>query len=175
MTVEPVRTEKLDLLGHGWWDVRSANHVYRYEIGHRFGPGYLVGFTGINPSTAIAGEPDATTRKWDGFARRWGFGGWVAVNPYALCSTDVRALLKHPDPIGPRNDEMIVRALDPAIEVVCCWGNPPSGKLVPRLLATARLLATLGKPLRCVGRTQLGQPRHLLMEAYATPREVFVP
>lgn len=170
-----IRTEQVDLLGHGWWDVRSEDDVYRYEVGHRFDTGPVVGFVGINPSTAVAGKPDATTRKWTGFAKRWGFGGWVAVNPFAYRSTDVTRLMSARDPIGPRNDELIREAFGPVTEIVVCWGNPPSVKLMPRLVALTKVLGAFGKPLRCVGRTTLGNPRHLLMEPYSSQREAFAP
>lgn len=176
MSNDAVRTEDLDLTRCGWWDVISADGAYRYQIGHRFAPGPLCGFSGINPSTAVAGQPDATTRKWDGFSKRWGFGGWIGVNPFALRSKDVHVLMKHRDPVGPQNDEQIREAMEAVSEIVVCWGNPPSIKLVPRLIAVARMLGTMDKPLRQVGAlTNLGQPRHLLMESYATRREVFEP
>lgn len=173
MTPRLVRTEQLDLLGHGWWDVRSADDVYRYEVGHRFGPGPLVGFTGINPSTGTAGDPDATMRKWTGFAKRWGFGGWVAVNPFALRSKDVKNLLTHRDPVGPGNDDAIRAALAPVEQIVACWGNPPSVRLISRLERTAKLLDSLNISLVCIGKTDFGHPKHLLMAPYSSQREVF--
>lgn len=168
-------TDRRDLTGEGHWCVESEDTLYRYAMGNRWAPGKLVAFIGINPSTMNADHEDATGRKWNGFAYRWGFGGWVAVNAFALRSRDPKALIDHADPIGADCD-LNIRSLlkaDNVQEIVVAWGNPPSVKMVPRLKAVTAILAEIGKPIRCVGRTTLGHPRHLVMEPYATRRESY--
>lgn len=148
--------------------------MYRYELRrHLEGTGPRYCFVGVNPSTATDEVDDATVRKWNGFVRRWGGSGYLVVNAFAFRSTDVRGLAEAVDPVGPANNFYIDWAVHEVDVVVPCWGR--AGKLPrtlrPRLDETLALLRRSGKPLRCLGYTEDGQPRHPLMLGYDTPLE----
>lgn len=108
--------------------------------------------------------------KWRGFVNRWGGRGYIAINPWAYRSTDVRALATAADPIGPDNDEHILDAMDRADIFVPCWGS--RGKLPPsmhyRLGLIEAALRSFGKPLFTFGFTASGDPKHPLMLGYDT-------
>lgn len=74
---------------------------YRYELTRRWAPGPLVGWVMLNPSRADAHTDDPTVRRCVGFAHRWGYGGLIIRNLYALRATDPAALADHLDPVGP--------------------------------------------------------------------------
>jgi len=82
------------------------------------------------------------------------------VNLFGLRSTDPRALLHHPDPVGRHNDAFLRQATDQSDTVICAWGaagvTSDRGREVTEAL-TARRVA-----LQCLGRTSTGQPRHPL-------------
>lgn len=131
-------------------------------------------FVGVNPSTATDDAEDATTRKWNGFVDRWGGRGYVVANAFAWRATDVRRLALDPtDPVGPLNDWYIDAAVHEADVVVPCWGSAAKlpRSLRPRLTRVLELLRLGGRPLRCLGRTSDGQPRHPLMLSYSTKLE----
>jgi hypothetical protein len=59
---------------------------------------------GINPSTADDKEDDNTVRRCVRFARDWGHGGVILINPFAYRSRDIGVMLAQRDPVGPEND-----------------------------------------------------------------------
>jgi hypothetical protein len=154
----------------------GPEQLYRFVFGWTWAPGPVGLFVGLNPSVATATENDLTVMKWRGFAARWGWGGYVAVNAFALRSTDPRGLVKSSHAgfaIGHRNDEHILEAAASSHEIVACWGAPPYRELIPRLAKVHLLLEQTGKPLFCLGTTSDGYPRHPSRIAYDTKRETF--
>lgn len=63
--------------------------------------GIVFAYFGVNPSTADADAEDQTTKKWWGFASRNGGRKYIAGNPFAYRTTDVRGLATAADPVGP--------------------------------------------------------------------------
>ncbi len=142
----------------------SPSRTYRYLLTRIWDPTVkpLV-FLMLNPSTADALDDDATIRRLagpKGFARREGAGGIVVVNLFALCSTDPRALVRHPGPVGPYNDVFVRQAVGQGSRVVAAWGAAPIAE--ERGKAVAETLAARGVSLWCLGTTGKGQPRHPL-------------
>lgn len=131
------------------------------------GPVYL--FAGVNPSKAGADLDDPTVRKWRGFVTRAGGSGFIAVNPFAFCATEVKELATAPDPIGPDNDRAIVAAIAQADILVPCWGSLDKlpKTLWPRVAAVRDMLLASGKPIKVFGLTASGDPKHPLMLGYA--------
>jgi hypothetical protein len=120
-------------------------------------------FVMLNPSTADASVDDPTIRRCRGFARDWDCNGLVVANLYALRSTDPKALLSHPDPVGPDNDYWL-RSLAREFEtVVCAWG---ANAKTERVAAVWKIFQGHGDPrLRnvwCLGTTKSGAPKHPL-------------
>ena len=112
----------------------------------------------LNPNTADAVRDDPTIRRCVAFARRWGYGGVDVVNLFAYRTPHPRELARAEDPVGPRNDRYLRRALRTAELVVCAWGA--TRVAARRAHAVAGILD--GAPLHCLGRTRSGAPRHPL-------------
>ncbi|KVN25592.1 hypothetical protein WJ63_15795 [Burkholderia pyrrocinia] len=145
---------------------------YRYRLERDVATtGIVVAFFGVNPSRADASVRDQTDLKWTGFAARWGARKYIAGNPFAFRSPNVRDLVAVVDPIGPANDEHLARIIADADLLVPCWGDRyklPSS-LRQRLDVVADMLRASGKPLKVFGLTAKGDPKHPLMLAYDTP------
>jgi len=139
--------------------------TYRYELTRRWSPdGDSIAFVMLNPSTADADQDDPTIRRCIGFAKSWGYSGLLVYNIFALRSTDPKALQRHPDPIGPENNETL-RGIAPHLEIVAAWGT--WGWLNNRGRAVQKML---GDRLLCLGTTKQGHPKHPLYLAASTIR-----
>lgn len=117
----------------------------------------------LNPSTADHRQNDPTITRLageKGFARRFGMGGIVVVNLFALRSTNPRALRDHTDPVGPHNDPFIRQAAGQGGLVVAAWGA--GGVLHDRGRQVTGALSRAGISLTAFGVTSTGQPRHPL-------------
>ncbi len=130
-------------------------------------------FFGINPSTADAQVDDHTVRKWAGFTKTWGGQRFLVGNVCAYRATHVRELAQLVLTAEQRseNQEHLQCIVAEADVLVPCWGN--------RLKAPAHLqrdfdvvldlLLNSGKPVRHLGLTLRGDPRHPMALSYATP------
>lgn len=114
---------------------------------------------GLNPSTADEQADDPTIRRCIGFARTWGYGGLVMTNLFAFRATDPYRMLGAPDPIGPENDMHLQQQARGAGLVLAAWGV--YGKCHGRALQVLRF-ALNAVPLRCLGETKEGHPKHPL-------------
>lgn len=85
----------------------SPDGTYRYDLTRAWAPGPLACWIMLNPSTADAFQLDPTLRRCQGFSQRWGAGGMLILNMFALRSTDPKGLVDHPDPVGADNDLVI--------------------------------------------------------------------
>lgn len=119
----------------------------------------------LNPSVADAFRLDNTIRRGIGFAKREGCGSLTALNLFAYRSTDPHALRTCPDPVGPRNDEFILKNTSQAEIVVAAWGV--HGALNGRAQQVTELLD--GVDLYCLGTTKAGAPRHPLYISNIAP------
>lgn len=150
---------------------------YRYRLEREIGAGGKALYIGVNPSRAGATHNDATIRKLIGFAPRLGIGHWLVGNVFAYAATDIGDLRTCDDPVGPGNTRHLRAMLAEADLVVLGWGI--LGKLPAHLRdhhkTVVRMTMRSGKPLRCWGMTQDGQPRHPLMLPYKTPLVSWVP
>ncbi len=132
---------------------------YRYRLSRRLGEGSrAVAFVLLNPSTADRFDDDPTIRRCVGFARCWGFDRLLVVNLFALRATRPADLKLARDPVGAGNDREILRACREAELVVLGWGN--HGRHMGRGAIVRRRLS--GFAPRCLGVTNLGEPRHPL-------------
>jgi hypothetical protein len=103
--------------------VLSPCRTWRYRLWRKWREESQVNFLMLNPSTADESADDPTIRRCLGYARRWGYGGIVVTNLFALRATDPGALREHPDPVGPHNDQAILAAACSCALVVCAWGS----------------------------------------------------
>jgi hypothetical protein len=151
----------------------SADRRYRYRLWRSWGSReHRCVFVGVNPSVAGETNNDHTITKEIVFAKRWGFGALDKVNLFGLVSTDVTALLRTDDPIGPDNDDHVRAALEDAHRIVWCWGkhNARVASMVRARLASLEWLHTArpGCEEGTLGWNQDGSPRHPLRLSYAT-------
>lgn len=145
--------------------------IYRYRLDRQWGDdGLTFAFFGVNPSTADGDVEDQTTLKWRGFAERNGGKGYIAGNPFAFRTTDVKALMTTKDPVGPDNAQHIGEIIACADILVPCWGN--TSKVPPHLrfhfTALMKRLVSSGKPVKVFGFTKNRSPLHPLMLGYGT-------
>lgn len=113
----------------------------------------------LNPSTADGKKDDPTMHRVIAFAKRWGYGGVVVVNLFALISTDPRALYVHPDPVGSKNDRWIEQAVLEGSNTLVAWGN--DGALKRRDEAVLDIIRTHRRPI-CLHWTGSQMPKHPL-------------
>ena len=143
--------------------------TYRYSLGRGLssGEGRVV-FVMLNPSIADGNQDDATIRRCLGFAETWGFRELVAVNLFGFRATNPDVLNHAEDPIGPRNDEILVTAVRQASQVVVGWGD--RGRMMNRDIAVLRMLEDLVIVPYALGLTASGAPRHPLYARKDSPR-----
>lgn len=151
----------------------STCQQYRYRLTRYWGPGHMLPFVMLNPSTADASVDDPTIRRCMGFARREGAGGVIVVNLFAFRSTSPRNLLLTDDPVGPDNDTALVHIAQESIAtnlpIICAWGTLGFA----RAIAVKSLLMQFGPRLVCLGKTKDGHPRHPLYVRGDQPLEPF--
>jgi hypothetical protein len=174
-------SEMSNLLPNRFRAVISPCGLYRYRLDRPIHPfARVIAFMLHNPSTADAEQDDPTSRRGIGYARSWGAGKLVYVNPWAGRATNPDDLWKMADPVGPSNDFHIAAV---AREVaasggffVFAWGavSPPKRlkyAVTSRLHAVDKLVRSYGCDVKALGITKNGQPRHpLYMKADLYPQ-----
>lgn len=157
--------------------VLSEDKKYRYllaRVWDKAKPSVL--FVMLNPSTADAEVDDNTIRRCIDFAQRWGYGGLVVVNLYALRATDPKELWRVKDPVGPQNDQTIAGLAIRFDKIVCAWGanaKPERANQVLSIIAAVWKGNSKPAPVFCLGTTQAGEPLHPLRLAADTPLQKF--
>ena len=149
------------------WDTTDCTFSdckrYRYTLTRHFaaiGRKGRVAFVMLNPSTADANNDDPTVRRCVGYAYDWGFADLEILNMFAYRSTDPENLFKATDPIGPENDQWIVKKLRTVDLVVCAWGAHPT--VIHREPRVLELIEIAGKTPTCLKRSDAGHPCHPL-------------
>lgn len=137
---------------------------FRYVLWRRWGPGDVVVFVMLNPSTADALLDDPTIRRCIGFAKDLGAGALVVVNLFALRATNPdELLLTSFSPVGPLNDVYILTAAALAAEggmVICAWGaHRAAGERAQKVVSMLRAGGVTPMRLRM---TKSGHPSHPL-------------
>lgn len=146
----------------------DPSRAYRYVLTRKWGPEPPAVFIMRNPSGAFTERDGPTRRRCLAFARREGRGGLVTVNLFALLSPDPRALAQHPEPVGELNDHFILEyCTQPGALVVAAWGGQKT--LQGRDRHVTDLLRDYKVPVRCLGVTKAGAPRHPLYVPADTP------
>jgi hypothetical protein len=148
--------------------ILSECRTYRYRLERQIAPVFAtlrpILFVMLNPSTADADVDDPTIRKCMGFSRRWGCTHLTVVNLFALRATTPTELRRHPDPVGPLNDEYIRHAVQQHHErcatIIAAWGADAFAR------ARARFVLRSFGPFDCLGLNTDGSPRHPLYLPY---------
>ena len=144
--------------------VFSADRRYRYLLIHRWEPELQERpcmLIALNPSIADESRLDNTLTRIRSFSTVAGFNVFYMVNLFALVSTDLRAMKRHPEPVGKDNDVHIHRIAAQFPTIYVAWGA--NGRHLERDREVLRLLAQLGRPdLLCFGTNKNGSPKHPL-------------
>lgn len=123
-------------------------------------------FIMLNPSTADEITNDPTVERCQIRAVAMGYGALNVCNIFALRSTDPAVLYGHQDPIGPKNDDVIIETAALADIVICGWGK--HGSLHGRGEAVLRMLRERGIKPFALKINEDGTPRHPLYVSYNT-------
>ena len=142
--------------------VFSPDNLYRYVLIHQLDEANpstkLLGFLGLNPSTADTTQLDNTLRRVRGYAAREGYGGFVMLNIFGFRATDPKDMYAAADPIGPDNDKWVLEWGKKCGKVVAGWGT--HGNFMNRGLEICKLLKDVN--LVCLKITADGSPSHPL-------------
>jgi hypothetical protein len=139
----------------------SPCNAYRYKLWRVWDTALpKCAFIMLNPSTADATNFDPTVRRCFSYALREGCGSLTVYNIFALRSTDPAGLKKVSDPIGPENDAYLSKAVEDNDLVIVAWGN--HGALNSRSEQVRAILKTSAQPIRCLGISGTGEPKHPL-------------
>ena len=111
---------------------------------------------GLNPSTADEKDDDPTIKRCIDFAKSWGYGGLCKGNLFAFRATEPSDMFASYDPVGPGNDEWLVKLSKDAGVVVAAWGN--SGSHLGRSKKVLQLIPTL----HYLKINKTGEPAHAL-------------
>lgn len=139
----------------------SLNGIYRYDLLRQWQSGKLCCFIGLNPSTADANLDDPTIRRCIGFAKKFGYAGFIMLNAYSYRATKPSDMLAYSEPIGRCTDEFLAKIFaDKAIgHCIACWGNNISQR---RQNAVLNLAKASARQLYCFGLTKQNKPKHPL-------------
>lgn len=131
-----------------------------------------VAFAMLNPSTATEQANDPTIERCEQRARRLGFGGFCAVNIFALRATDPRDMRAADDPEGPDNMQALETAAAWADMLIAAWGVHGAHRNQGPDIA-AKLRAS-GHQLNHLGLTKAGHPRHPLYLSYSIQPQIWL-
>ena len=130
---------------------------YRYELWRIWGKNRpFVLFVCLNPSIADHKIDSRTSKRCIRFAKDWGYEALCMVNLFAFRSQNPKNLLTAIDPVGPDNDNWIIKLSSEADLVVAAWGN--AGTLYNR---DQQIINLLSKP-HYFELTKKGCPKHPL-------------
>lgn len=141
--------------------VFSRDERYRYLLTRTWGGGPRIAWVMLNPSTADERVNDPTVARCCAFSMRWGAGGLVVANLFALRATDPDELKATAFPGGDAvNDAAIRMALIFSARAIAAWGV--HGRLMARGEIVRRIAEELGVHFEALGETKDGEPRHPL-------------
>lgn len=152
--------------GGAWF---SDCNRYRYKLYRIWDDSLpLICFVMLNPSTADDLQLDPTLKRCKARAMKLGYGGFSVLNLFAYRATDPAEMKRQADPVGPENDETILREVAQVDAAICGWGN--DGAHMQRAYAVTELLERVaaGKlfALKVNGDNGKGHPSHPLYLSY---------
>ncbi|MDQ2052878.1 DUF1643 domain-containing protein [Natronolimnohabitans sp. A-GB9] len=136
----------------------TGQSEYRYWLTRKWdNEKPLAGFVGINPSTADEKEPDQTLNNCKSIAYKFGFGGVVLVNLFAVRDQRPSIVKDQSDPVGPNNDEYLQRFGDEVDCAIAAWGT--DGEKYPDRVQEVK--EKVNRNLWAIYLTDNGCPKHL--------------
>lgn len=153
--------------------VYSDCETYRYALTRVWAPSeQRLSFIMLNPSKATEVENDPTIERCERRTRALGFGGFRAVNIFALRETNPQKMRRHPAPEGLENESFLRESCGWADMVIAAWGA--HGAHLEQGQRIKALLESTGRAIHCFGVTKEGHPRHPLYIAYRQAPELWV-
>lgn len=152
----------------------SPCRTWRYFLHRIWNPDQtLLLVVGLNPSTADEVKSDPTVTRCINHARRWGFGGLIMMNTFAVRGTDPAILKKIDDPVGPENDYWLrLLSQDENVgRILFAWGN--HGLMFKRQSRVVSIMERGRVEPECFGYTQQGAPRHPLYLKQTQPLRIW--
>jgi hypothetical protein len=146
--------------------VYSDCEKYRYSLDRVWDTtAKRVMFVMLNPSKATEVQNDPTVERCERRARALGYGGFCVTNIFAWRATDPRDMRAAVDPVGPENDDVLLRNTDWADHIIAAWGT--HGAHLDRGIAVASMLRQQPKALFHLGLSKAGHPKHPLYLPYS--------
>lgn len=139
--------------------VLSECKQYRYSLSRIWDETKpLIGFIGLNPSTADHIEDDKTISRCIAFSKSWGFGGFYMMNLFAYRATKPSVMMQSNTPIGFENDKYLLELKNKVEKIAICWGD--KGRHNGRSKDVLNLLNQ--DDLYCITINKSGEPKHPL-------------
>ncbi|MGH1464627.1 MAG: DUF1643 domain-containing protein [Cognatishimia sp.] len=161
--------QKGDAASEAWY---SECENYRYSLTRTWDSKKTrVAFIMLNPSKATEIQNDPTIERCERRARILGFGGFRAVNIFALRETSPQLMRQHNSPEGPENKRVLQETCDWATQVIAAWGV--HGAHLNQGEETRKFLSETGKDIYHLGLTKDRHPRHPLYIRYAQNPELW--
>lgn len=151
--------------------IYSECEAYRYKLSRRWGSGGIVNFVMLNPSVANELRNDPTVERCERRARQLGFGAFSVTNIFAWRDTDPFAMRRAAEPVGPKNDTILLTAAQEADQVIAAWGT--HGAHRGRGPEVASWFQAHQIPLFHLGLSKERHPRHPLYIPYTRQPEVW--
>lgn len=145
-----------------WAEFGGKIQEYRYALRRVWDDSLRsVLFVLMNPSTADPFVDDPTVAKCQRYARAWGYGTLWVGNTFAYRATNQKQLLQVADPVGPSNDEWLLKMAAQAGMIVLAYGKPHKN-LRQRGSDVTKLLRSAGHELHVLKLCNDGTPSHPL-------------
>ena len=147
----------------------SPCRQYRQVLERKIGNGDdAILWLGMNPSTADAFKNDPTVAREIVWSQRWGYSRYIKMNVCDYRSTQPKGMLEAPGgPVSDANMPIMLQIAASAKTIVVCHGVLPKSLQNIAELTTDMLIAS-GHPLKCMGTTKAGFPKHPLYLPGAT-------
>nr|ADI20154.1 uncharacterized protein conserved in bacteria [uncultured alpha proteobacterium EB080_L06A09] len=126
----------------------------------------------LNPSTATEIHNDPTVERCERRAKALGYGAFKVCNIFAYRSTDPKIMRLQKDPIGPKNDKIIIKSANWSNNIICAWGT--NGSHLNRGKKIEELLRAKNFTLTHLGLSKDGHPKHPLYISYSVSPENWI-
>lgn len=146
----------------------SPCEAYRYALTREWSTGPRLLYVMLNPSKATEAQNDPTVERCERRARALGFGAFRVCNLFGWRETSPALLKRAQTPVGPANDTALLEGaqwVGNTGVILCGWGV--HGAYLGRGAQVTQMLRDTKAPLRHLGLTKEGHPRHPLYVAYA--------
>lgn len=151
--------------------------LYRYTLYRRWDHrSSTMGLIMLNPSTAGDVVNDPTVCAAMKLGSRWGFGAMVICNLFAWRSPstdDLREAFDLGIAVGVENDYHLRQMIGDVSQVVVGWGSW-GARYMDRVKQVDHLIRHLNKVPKCIGVTETGHPKHLLMRFHTAQQKASV-